>query len=80
MKKIKFDRHAMRRMKWRKISDEEVTSVVLSPDYKESTIKSRFNAFKKIADRTIKVNYKESDDEIYVITAVVKTTNERIIQ
>lgn len=67
-------------MEWRKISDEEVTSVVLSPDYKESTIKSRCNAFKKIADRTIKVTYKESDDEIYVITVVVKTTNERIIQ
>ncbi|MBU1297804.1 MAG: DUF4258 domain-containing protein [Bacteroidetes bacterium] len=56
----------------RKISDEEVTSVVLSPDYKESTIKGRFNAFKNIAGRIIKVTYKESDDEIYVITAVIK--------
>ena len=69
---IKFDRHAKRRMKWRRISNEEVTSVLLFPDYKEPTIKGRFNAFKNIAGRTIKVTYKESDDEIYVITTVEK--------
>ena len=59
-------------MKWRKISDEEVISVLLFPDYKESAIKGRLNAFKIIEGRTIKVTYKESDDGIYVITAVVK--------
>lgn len=72
MQNIKFDRHAKRRMKWRKISDEEVTSVLLSADYKEPAVKGRFNAFKIIGGRTIKVTYKESDDGIYVITAVVK--------
>ena len=72
MKKIKFDRHAKRRMKWRKISEEEVMSVIIEPDYVESTIKNRSNAFKKISGRTIKVTYNEANDEIYVITAVIK--------
>lgn len=72
MKNIKFDRYAKRRMKWRSISDEEATSVLLSPDYKELTNNGRFNAFKNIGGRTIKVTYSESDDEIYVITAVIK--------
>lgn len=79
-KRIKYDRHAKNRMKWRRISEEEVMSVILEPDYRESTIKNRYNAFKKISGRPLKVTYKEFEDEIYVITAVVRTTNERIRQ
>jgi hypothetical protein len=72
MKKIKFDRHARRRMKWRNISEEEVISVLTQPDNKEPTIKDRFNAYKEIGGRKIKVTYMESVEEIYVITALTK--------
>ena len=42
------------------------------PDKKESTINNRYNAYKEISGRIIKVTYKESKEEIYVITAVIK--------
>jgi hypothetical protein len=34
-KPIRFDRHARRRMKWRKILEEEVFSVINEPDKSE---------------------------------------------
>ena len=72
MKKIKFDRHARRRMKWRNISENEVISVIMKPDNKEPTINDQFNAYKEIGGRKIKVTYVESVEEIYVITALTK--------
>ena len=72
MKVIKFDRHARRRMKWRKISEEEVISVLTQPDNKESTSNNRMNAYKKINGEIIKVTFNETKEEIYVITAVIK--------
>ena len=69
---IKFDRHAKRRMKWRKISEEEVISVLTKPDNKELTVNGRLNAIKENNGKNIKVTYKETDEEMYVITAVIK--------
>ncbi len=40
---IQFDRHAKRRMKWRKISDEEIYSTLEKPDNVEESIKGRIN-------------------------------------
>lgn len=70
-KKIVYDRHAKRRMKWRKISTREVDAVMANPDRIESTEKGRINAIKKIKDRLIKVTYKENDI-ILIISAVDK--------
>ena len=72
MKSIKYDRHARRRMKWRKISNEEVENVLKSPDKIEQTEKGRINAFKIIGDRHLKVTYREFDVHILVISAVDK--------
>ena len=44
-KSIRFDRHAKRRMKWRKISEEEVLSVINEPDSSEVSIKGRINLY-----------------------------------
>ena len=38
---IRFDRHARRRMKWRKISEDEVNLVLNSPEKTEQSIKGR---------------------------------------
>ena len=59
-------------MKWRKISEEEVISVLTQPDNKESTSNNRMNAYKKINGEIIKVTFNETKEEIYVITAVIK--------
>jgi len=59
-------------MKWRNISEEEIVLVLTQPDSKEAKIKDRCNAYKEINGRNIKVTYEESEEEIYVITAVVR--------
>jgi hypothetical protein len=43
---IIFSRHAKRQMKWRKITETEVKSVIDNPDIVVDTIKDRKNAFK----------------------------------
>lgn len=48
---IKFSRHARRQMKWRKITELEVRSVIDDPDRVVETIKDRKNAFKIIGAR-----------------------------
>jgi hypothetical protein len=59
---MKFSRHARRQMKWRKISEDDIGEVVKKPDYFEYSVQGRINAFK----------YKVEDNEIIVITAMVK--------
>ncbi|MBI4689613.1 MAG: DUF4258 domain-containing protein [Nitrospirae bacterium] len=72
-KVIRFDRHARRRMKWRKISEEEVNLVLSCPDKTEQSIKGRTNVYKAIGARYIKVTYKEFSDEILIISVVDKS-------
>ncbi|MBM4137409.1 MAG: DUF4258 domain-containing protein [Nitrospira sp.] len=71
-KPIRFDRHAKRRMEWRKISGEEVFSVINGPDKSEQSIKGRINLHKRIGQRYLKVTYKEFSDEILIISVVDK--------
>ena len=78
LKPIKYDRHARRRMKWRKISSEEVEQAIIEPDRSEQTGKERINVFKLINNRLIKVTYKEFEGEFLVITAVVKSEGRKI--
>lgn len=63
-KALRFDRHARRRMKWRRISEEEVTLILSSPDKTEQSVKGRINVYKTIGTRYIKVTYKEFSDEV----------------
>ena len=70
---IKFDRHAKRRMKWRRISEEEVCLTLNTPDKIEESIQGRMNAYKSIGQRYIKVTYKKFSEEILVISVVDKS-------
>jgi hypothetical protein len=69
---MKFSRHARRQMKWRKISEDDIGEVVKKPDYFEYSVQGRINAFKMIQGRLLKITYKVEDNEIIVITAMVK--------
>lgn len=73
-KPIRFDRHARRRMKWRRISEEEVIQVLQHPDVLENSIKGRINAYKAIGERYLKVTFKEFSEEILVISVVDKAS------
>lgn len=70
---IRYDRHAMRRMKWRNISEREVETVLANPDKLEQTERGRINAFKQVGARYIKVTYKEYSNELLIISAVDKS-------
>ena len=72
-KALRFDRHARRRMKWRRISEEEVTLTLSSPDKTEQSIKGRINVYKTIGTKYIKVTYKEFSDEVLIISVVDKS-------
>ena len=69
---IIFSRHAKRQIKWRKITEEEVKHTLSDYDKIEDSIKGRKNAFKKIGTRLIKVTFKEENNRIIVITALVR--------
>jgi len=60
------------RMKWRRISEEEVRLVLTSPEKIEPTVHGRTNAYLHTAGRYLKVTYKETDDEILIISVVDK--------
>lgn len=74
-RRIRFDRHAKRRMKWRKITEDEVLSVINEPDKDEQSIKGRINLYKRIGQRYLKVTYKEFSEEILIISVVDKGGN-----
>jgi hypothetical protein len=67
-----IDRHAKRRMKERKVTDKEIESVLENPDYSEKSIKQRYNAFKWLNGRYLRITYKEELDHTLVITAVIR--------
>jgi len=69
---VRFDRHAKRRMKWRKISEEEVRITLESPDRIEASTRGRVNAYKIHGKRHIKVTYKKFSAEILIISVVDK--------
>ena len=69
---VQFDRHARRRMKWRRITEDEVMSVIAEPDKIEDSLRGRTNAYGSISERYLKVTYKKFDDRILVISVVDK--------
>jgi hypothetical protein len=72
MKPIKYARHAKNRMRWHKISEEEVVSALQTPDFLEPSIEGRFNAWVKASDKFLRVTYKEDAEKYFVVTAVKK--------
>ena len=69
---ILYTRHAKRRMKWRKISEDEIRSAIEHPDNVETTIKMRYNYFKLFGERILKVTCNRQQDDFQVITALWK--------
>jgi hypothetical protein len=55
-------------MLWRRISEEDVKTVVGSPDNVQETIKNRKNAIKTMGPRLLKVTYTEEQERIVVMS------------
>lgn len=71
-KNVRFDRHARRRMKWRKISEEEVLHALNRPARVEQSISGRVNVYKAVGAKHLKVTYREFSEEILVIIVMDK--------
>jgi hypothetical protein len=69
---IRISRHAQRQMKWRKIAEDEVESTIADPDRQQDSIKGRKNAFKTFGGRLVKVTYCREEEDIVIVTAVIK--------
>ena len=72
MGKLHFTRHARRRIKWRRISQAEVTEALACPDRIEHLPEGKINAFKSIGNKMIRVTYIEEGTRIVVISVVDK--------
>ncbi|MBI5750107.1 MAG: DUF4258 domain-containing protein [Nitrospinae bacterium] len=72
MKTIKYTRHAKNRMRWHKITENEVESAIQKPEFLEPSVEHRLNAWIKISDKFLRVTYKEEGDKFIIITAVKK--------
>jgi len=69
---MKLSRHAQKQVKWRKITEKEIEETIINPDRLEDSIKERKNAFKLIGNRLLKITYKIENDDIIIVTAIVK--------
>ena len=70
---ISYDRHARRRMRWRRISQEEVEGVLRDPERLEPTERGRMNAFKWVGNRYLRVTFRELESSVLVISVVDRT-------
>jgi hypothetical protein len=59
-------------MKWRRVAEAEVLSVLDAPDRVEESIDERRNAYKLMGDRLLKVTYVDEEGDIVVITVIEK--------
>jgi hypothetical protein len=59
-------------MKWRRVSEAEVLSVLDAPDRVEESIDERRNAHKLVDDRLLRVTYVDEAGDIVVITVMEK--------
>ena len=70
---ITYDRHARRRMRWRRISRQEVESVIRDPERLEPTERGRMNAFRWVGNRYLRVTFRELESSVLVISVVDRT-------
>jgi hypothetical protein len=72
VKAIKYTRHARNRMRLHRITESEIESTINNPDFSKPSSEDRFNVWKKIDEKFLRVTYKEESNRILVITAVKK--------
>ncbi|MBU4257794.1 MAG: hypothetical protein KKI12_13485 [Proteobacteria bacterium] len=59
-------------MKWRNISESEVELAIIAPDKVEPAEKKRYNAYRTIKGKMLKVTYQKSDNQAQIISALWK--------
>jgi hypothetical protein len=59
-------------MRWHKISEQEIELAIEKPEYKQSSLEGRSNAWIETTGKFLRVTFKEETDRLLIITAVRK--------
>jgi hypothetical protein len=59
-------------MRWHQISEDLIHATLAAPDSEEPTVAGRINRWKRVADRFLRVTFREEPERIVVISAVFK--------
>ena len=68
MKEIVLSCHAKRRIQLYEITLQDVEQTLNNPDRVVSSIKGRYNAYRRVGERFLRVIYKEDGDSYLIIT------------
>ncbi len=64
-KPLRFTRHAKNRMRWHKISSEDIDNCLSSPDFQEPALKGKTHFWKGVGQKFLRVTWLEEEDAIY---------------
>jgi hypothetical protein len=59
-------------MRWHGVTEDLIRQTLDAPDWEEPTVGGRMNRWRRIADRFLRVTYRDEPDRIVVISAVFK--------
>ncbi|MDH5753990.1 MAG: DUF4258 domain-containing protein [Candidatus Bathyarchaeota archaeon] len=65
---VEYTKHALSRIRQRKISKTSVENILEHPDFSFVTRGGRLTALKRYGDKFLKVIYEKSNDKIRVVT------------
>ncbi|MDO8491291.1 MAG: DUF4258 domain-containing protein [Dehalococcoidia bacterium] len=68
MKSVYLSRHAKRRMRLHDISIEQVTQTLEQPEKVVPSIKGRYNAYRRIGERFLRLTYREEEERFVVVS------------
>lgn len=67
---IIYTRHAKGRMRWRKISEQDVERAIAAPDSTEQIASNKMHYFKTVDSQLIRVTAVYENDHYVIITAI----------
>jgi len=79
MKSIRLSRHARRRMDLYGITLEQITRTLAEPEYLVPSVKGRYNAYRKMGGRFLRVTYAEDDSHCVVVSVTPRKRFEGVI-
>ncbi len=68
MKNIYLSRHTIRRMRLYDITLEQISQTLSAPDHIVPSLKERYNAYRRIGERFLRVTYREEKERYVVVT------------
>ncbi len=78
MKPLYLSRHARRRMGLYEISIEDISRVLENPEKVGPASKGRYNAYRRVGERYLRVTYKDEELRVVVVTVTPRRKFEEV--